>query len=123
VGVAFLYEPYEDHDPLAEYQAKYCIDDAFVAGVRETMTNPDEPWTAPFYETWLSYILTTGGNWAGGGIEKFRLVVDKGSEDNLVSFCGEGVRKVGPTTFEMVKEDFWPQKELDILILERQPAL
>ena len=59
-------------------------------------------------------------DWGGGAIAKFRLVVDKGSTDNLVSFCGEGIKKIGPTTFEMVKTDFWPQKDLDILILERR---
>ncbi|QYO75381.1 DUF4424 domain-containing protein [Devosia salina] len=120
-GVSFLSEPYEDgYDPAAEYRRKYCTDDSFIAAVRKTLPNPDEPWGAPFTESWISYILTTGGNWAGGGIEKFRLVIDKGSTDNLVSFCGEGVKKIGPTTFEMVKQDFWPQEELDILILERQ---
>lgn len=120
-GVALLSGPYEDgYDPAAEYRQKYCTDESFVAAVRKTLTDPDEPWSAPFTESWISYILTTGGNWAGGGIETFRLVVDKGSTDNLVSFCGEGVRKIGPTTFEMVKENFWPQEELNILILERQ---
>jgi len=118
-GVAFLGEPYEGYDPAAEYRRKYCTDDAFVAAVRKTLANPDEPWSAPFFESWISYILTTGGNWAGGGIEKFRLVVDKGSPDNLVSFCGDGVTRIGPTTFEMVKENYWPRQELDILILER----
>lgn len=119
VGVAFLSEPYEDYDPAAEYARKYCTDDSFIAAVRKTLPNQDEPWGAPFTESWISYILTTGGNWAGGAIENFRLVVDKGSTDNLVSFCGEGVTKIGPTTFEMVKTDFWPQDELNILILER----
>jgi hypothetical protein len=120
-GVALLSEPSEDgYDPAAEYRQKYCTDESFVAAVRKTLTDPDEPWSAPFTESWISYILTTGGNWAGGGIETFRLVVDKGSTDNLVSFCGEGVRKIGPTTFETVKENFWPQEELNILILERQ---
>ena len=38
-----------------------------------------------------------------------------------VSFCGEDVRKIGPTTFEMVRTDFWPEKDVEILILERQP--
>ena len=122
VGVSFLSEPNEDYDPAAEYAAKYCTDESFLRAVRATLTNPDEPWSAPFFESWISYILTTGGNWAGGSIGKFRLVVDKGSTDNLVSFCGEGVKKIGPTTFEMVKTDFWPQEELNILILERQPA-
>lgn len=119
VGVTFLGEPYDGYDPGKEYAQKYCTDESFVAAVEKTLTNPDEPWSAPFTESWISYILTTGGNWGGGAIGKFRLVVDKGSADNLVSFCGEGVKKIGPTTFEMVKEDFWPEKELDILILER----
>jgi len=123
-GVSFLYEPFEDgYDPAAEYLRKYCTDEGFLAAVRKTLSNPDEPWSAPFTETWISYILTTGGNWAGGGIERFRLVVDKGSTDNLVSFCGEGVTKIGPTTFEMVKEDFWPREELNILILERYEGM
>ena len=120
VGVSFLSEPYEDYDPATEYKTKYCTDEDFLDAVRATMTSPDEPYSAPFTESWISYILTTGGNWGGGAISKFRLVVDKGSTDNLVSFCGEGIKKIGPTTFEMVKTDFWPDRELDILILERR---
>lgn len=120
VGVSFLSEPYEDYDPATEYKTKYCTDEGFLDAVRATLTSPDEPYSAPFTESWISYILTTGGNWGGGAISKFRLVVDKGSVDNLISFCGEDVKKIGPTTFEMVKTDFWPQRELDILILERR---
>ena len=122
VGVSFLSEPYEDYDPAKEYATKYCTDEPFLDAVKATLTSPDEPYSAPFTESWISYILTTGGNWGGGAIAKFRLVVDKGSTDNLVSFCGDDIKKIGPTTFEMVKTDFWPQKELDILILERRPA-
>ncbi len=59
-------------------------------------------------------------------IENFKLTIDKGSPDNLVSFCGKGVKKVGPTTFEMTARDFWPERDLDILILgpfeEEEPA-
>lgn len=120
VGVSFLSEPYEGYDPATEYRTKYCTDDSFIAAVRKTLPNPEEPWGAPFYESWISYILTTGGNWGGGSIGKFRLVVDKGSVDNLISFCGDNVKKTGPTTFEMVETDFWPERELEILILERQ---
>lgn len=118
-GVSFLGEPYEGYDPATEYKTRYCTDEGFLQAVRSTLASPDEPWSAPFYESWISYILTTGGNWGGGAIGKFRLVIDKGSEDNLVSFCGDDVKKIGPTTFEMVKTDFWPQDELNILILER----
>jgi hypothetical protein len=122
VGVSFLSDPYEGYDPASEYKTKYCTDDSFLDAVRATLESPDEPWSAPFFENWISYILTTGGNWGGGSIGKFRLVVDKGSSDNLVSFCGDDVRKIGPASFEMVKTDFWPQEELNILILERQPT-
>lgn len=121
VGVSLLSEPYDGFDPATEYRNKYCTDDSFAAGVRNTLTDPDDPWSAPFFESWISYILTTGRNWAGGGIENFRLIVDKGSPDNLVSFCSDDIKKTGPTTFEMVKTNFWPDQELEILILERRP--
>jgi hypothetical protein len=118
VAVTFLSEPYEDYDPAADYAEKYCTDEAFLNAVRKT-TKDGDVWSAPFQERWISYVLTTGGNWSGA-IERFRLVVDKGRPDNLVSFCGEGVTKIGPTTFEMVKTDFWPEDEIEILLLERR---
>jgi len=45
-------------------------------------------------------------------------VVDKGDLRNLVSFCGDGVRKISPTQFEMRKSDFTPEGNLYVLILE-----
>lgn len=102
-------ERYED------YKRKFCIDDAFVRLARksnEAMRN-DEPYLV---EHWISYVLSTGSNWAGP-IKNFALVIDKGEQDNFVSFCGEGVKKTGPTTFEMTKTDFYPEKDLDILLL------
>ncbi|MGV8854159.1 MAG: DUF4424 domain-containing protein [Devosia sp.] len=122
VGVSFLSEPSDGYDPARDYAQKYCTDKDFINAVRKTLSSPEEPWSAPFTESWISYILTTGGNWAGNGIEKFRLVVDKGDPKNLVSFCGDGVRKIGPTTFEMVQDNFWPEQELNILILNRTAA-
>lgn len=98
-----------------EYKRKFCIDDAFVKLARasnEKMRNGEPYWV----ENWISYVLTTGANWYGP-IKKFTLVIDKGEQDNFVSFCGEGVKKTGPTTFEMTKEDFYPEKDLDILLL------
>jgi hypothetical protein len=34
-------------------------------------------------------------------------------------FCGEGVRKIAPTRFEMRKSDFTSKSDLYVLILER----
>lgn len=94
---------------LDEYRERYCLDDALLktAIKLEKQQNYDAGFY--YYEKWMSYILTTGANWAGP-IGQFKLTVDKGSEKNYVSFCGQNVRKVGPTTFEMTATDFIPGK-------------
>lgn len=122
VAVTFLSEPYEDYDPLAAYQRKYCVDDSFESTVRKTMTNPEETYSAPFTESWISYVWSTGANWSGP-VGRFHLTIDKGAPENLVSFCWDGeVTKTSPTTFEMEAEDWWPpwNRELDILLLVRR---
>jgi len=99
------------------YQRRYCMDASFL-GALENATKQTGLGYPPFTETWVSYVLTTGGNWAGS-IGRFTLTVDKGATENFVSFCGEGVEKIGPTTFRMVKEDFYPERDLDVLIMLR----
>jgi hypothetical protein len=120
VGLTFLDENGKaGGEQLASYRKKYCVDDDFVTTVEKKITgrNPDDG--PAFVENWISYILTTGANWSGP-IGKFTLVVDKGAPANLVSFCGEGVKKTGPTTFEMTKTDFVPEEDLHILVLRAQ---
>jgi hypothetical protein len=109
--------PEAQSEPWFElYRQKYCMDDAFLKGARAGLT-PDGG--NALFENRIAYILRTGSNWAGP-IGKFRLVVDKGAPKNLVSFCGDGVKKISPTEFEMVKTDFDPQRDLDIMILSRR---
>ena len=106
----------KESDPdYKAYLAKYCIDADMVKTVkaRKPTVKDGIAWS----ETWLSYILKTGANWAGP-IKNFRLTIDKGDPKNLVSFCGEGVTKIAPTVFEMKKTDFTPARDLDILILK-----
>ena len=99
-----------------EYTKKYCIDDDFMKTAAK-LEKASKDGTGPYYfENWISYVLTTGANW-GGTIKRFKLTVDKGSPKNYVSFCGEGVRKVGATTFEMTAEDFYPERDLNLLLL------
>ena len=81
----------------------YCVDPAFLAGLdRLRRRSPATP------EQRIGYVLTTGGNWRSP-IGDFRLVVDKGAPANLVSFCGEGVRKISPTRFEMRADELAPR--------------
>jgi hypothetical protein len=116
-GVSFGYEGVENEPWVKDYFTKYCIDDAFLRAYRKTKT-PEGGDT--YFENRVDYILTTAGNWAGS-IGNFHLVIDKGAPENLVSFCGEDVQKTGPTTFEMTKADFYPDKNLAILILTPIP--
>ena len=124
VAVTFLQPPYdatvEDRPRL--YKDRYCTDDGLIKALKKTMTAPDDFYSAPYTESWISYIWSTGGNWSGS-IGKFHLTIDKGDPKNLVSFCWDGkVTKTGPTTFEMDATDWYPPygKELEILILDRR---
>ncbi len=117
VAVSFLQDGKSEEPIFGQYQQKYCMDDSFLNAVRRHAKDAGDG-TPPFYETWISYVLTTGANWTGA-IQEFKLTVDKGAPENLISFCGSGVRKVGPTTFEMTATDFFPERDIDILILNR----
>jgi hypothetical protein len=96
--------------------ADYCLDSDFLAAVdrRSAATGAGFP-IMP--EKRIGYVLTTGANWRSP-IGRFRLVVDKGSADNLIGFCGTGVRKISPTRFEMVMTNWRPSRDLKVLILE-----
>lgn len=100
-----------------DYKRKYCLDEGFERAVEKAAKNAGDGYP-PYTETWLSYVLTTGGNWALGTIGKFKLTIDKGDPANIVSFCGAGVKKIGPTTFEMTATDFYPERDIEILILQ-----
>lgn len=100
------------------YQQNYCMDDAFLRAVARAKKPQD--WSAPFSEARISYVLRTGANWAQP-IGSFRVVVDKGDPSSLVSFCGEGVKKIAPTQFEMRKTDWLPDRDLHVLILKPLP--
>lgn len=98
------------------YARKYCIDGEFVAAAERARNAARTQYGAPFSEQRISYRLSTGSNWARP-IGQFSLVVDKGDPVSLVSFCGDGAKKIGPTQFEVRREDFSPDQDLHVLIL------
>ncbi|UXN04111.1 DUF4424 domain-containing protein [Bartonella sp. HY406] len=90
----------------------YCPDKNFIAALNKyEKANYDSGYHG------IDYILTSGANWAGGVIEDFRLIIDKGKPDAFVTFCGDGVQKISPTQFEMRKKKYVPKKDLSIFIL------
>jgi hypothetical protein len=109
-----------ERQALEHYENAYCTDRDFLNSARRAMSKPDafNVAASPFFERRIAYVLTTGANWAGP-IGDFRLVVDKGAPDSLVSFCADGVKKIGPTQFEVRHANFTPTRDLDILILYR----
>ena len=102
----------------ADMLRKYCIEPNIIRALDRARRGKDDG--APYSEERIEYILKTGANWSGP-IGDFRLEVDKGHKDNLVSFCGEGVKKIGPTQFEMRKKNFTPDGNFAVLILKRLP--
>jgi hypothetical protein len=97
---------------------RYCMDRQFIAAVdrlsrKDRMRGPGMP------DKRIDYILTTGGNWRSP-IGSFRLVVDKGKPGNLVSFCERGVKKIGPTQYEVRHRNWRPTRDLHVLIIEPQ---
>ncbi len=122
VGLNF-YVNGEFGDQYDAYRTRYCMDADFEKAVRKAMAVAGPDGNPPRYESRLSYILTTGGNWAGGIIGTFKLTVDKGYPASLVSFCGTGVKKIGPTTFQMTARDFDPAHDIDVLFVDRPQDL
>lgn len=102
-----------------EIVKQYCVDKAFLAAfdkkVAARMKQPDAPMA--YSETWIGYVLSSGRNWRGP-IKQFRLVIDKGKPENLVSFCMDGVKKISPTQFEVRRKNFEPKGDLEILIVK-----
>lgn len=103
-------------ETLNAYAREHCTDRDFIASFDRRMAQKG-PGTAHYRETWIEYFLKSGANWRGP-IGLFRLVIDKGKADSLVSFCMNGVRKISPTRFEVRKRNFEPDRDLDILIVD-----
>lgn len=97
----------------ADMKRRHCIEPSFVAGVVKRRGGDGY---SGFQEKRVSYVLKTGANWAKP-IGDFRMVIDKGAAENLVSFCATGVKKIGPTRFEVRKSNYTPTDDLHILIL------
>lgn len=114
--------PYADQNEpyYSQFLQRYCVDDHFLAGVRKRMREQKAEYP-PFWETRIAYVLKTGANWAKP-IGRFRMVIDKGAPENLVSFCASGVRKISDTRFEVVRENYIPDRDLDVLILSPTPT-
>ena len=115
VAAALSMPEYANSDDGRADRRTYCVDDAFMAALRAAPRMPDSQ-MANLTERRIRYVLTTGANWARP-IGDFRMVIDKMSPDNLVSFCGTGVRRISPTRFEVRYQNFTPRQDVAVLLL------
>ena len=104
------------------YSKKWCTEPAFTkAAIAATRaTYDDQNRKSYIREEQVSAVVTPTMN-SASRIGDFHLVIDKGLADNLVSFCGLGV-KISPTEFEMHFVDYMPDRNIDVLILQRRPV-
>jgi len=111
-----VFEPWETDPSATAQRAQYCVDDTFAAAVATLAKGQ------PGDEEHIDYVLLTGANWKGP-IGDFRMTVDKGAAANLVSFCGTGVTKTGPTTFVVDYKNFTPTANVSVLLIPAHPQL
>lgn len=108
-------------DPPDEYRQpevdRYCIDAGTSKAMAERLIwgEGEEQQTMGVAHN-IAYVLRTANSWAGP-IGHFKLTIDKGAAENIVSLCAEGLEKTSPTTFVMEKTDFTPDRDLEILIV------
>lgn len=119
-GVALENLEYRNNENGRAEQAEYCTDREFLAALdrmTERAQNDRGSWPT---EARIRYILTTGGNWRAP-IGDFHMVVDKGRADSIMSFCGQGVRRISPTQFEVRHRNWRPDRDLAVLIVTAEP--
>lgn len=100
-------------EPTPESTARYCID----AGARKSIdaiARTDRVKVS--FANGLNYILKTARNWSGP-IGDFHLTIDKGDARNVLSLCNDGIKKTGPTRFELRRKDFVPDRDLAVLVV------
>ena len=99
-----------------DYRKRYCVDREVLAAATKQNTVLKRKMGTGLSEKRISYVLVTGAHWAGP-IKDFRLVIDKLKPDHLISACGP-FKKISPTQFEVRLKDYFPERNLEVLVLE-----
>ena len=102
---------------LERYRRDYCVTDEFLRKL-DRIAGEGQANSARIGERRVSYILKTGANWAGP-IKDFRLSIDPGGKDRLVSFCAGKLQPSAKDALDFQATDFTPDRDLKILIIGR----
>jgi len=104
-----------------DYKERYCFNYEFLAALERARKATESKFGAPYAEQRIEFAHKTWVNGLGTPVKEFRLTVDKGSPDNLVSFCGEEATKISETKSQMFKSDYRPDGIFGVLFLKRLP--
>jgi hypothetical protein len=124
VGTALVEDPgaVDGRQPVGRFleevrpdDDRYCIDPPTRRGLQAMRRQAP---TGVFTAMEIAYVLTTGANWHGP-IGRFRMTLDKGRPENILSLCWSGLRRTGPTRFEFEARDWTPDRDVRLLILAR----
>lgn len=121
VHIKHEYRPVYGYNPplvqnLKKEISDACIDKDLIREIEKRVANGDSGHTHVLKAYWVSYILTTANTWQTP-IKDFELVA-QGEEDELISFCWEGmIEKTGNAQYKARKTDFIPSRDLKIYFL------
>ena len=121
LGANFLGHDEGANHTLVDHKERYCLDDGFIQSARRMAeeTKPYE-WKG-LWEHQLVFDLLSpvaGKTQAGD----FRLIVDKGSKNDLVSFCGQFVKRLSATSWQVQPfdgEHGTPTKDFEVLFISK----
>jgi Domain of unknown function (DUF4424) len=102
---------------VERYRKEYCISDAFLAQLDARAGNSEFN-AAMVGEQRINYALKTGGD-AAAPIGSFKLTIDPGAGDRLVSFCPGRLKPAAPGALTFTAKDFTPEGDLKVLIIGR----
>ncbi|TCU14693.1 DUF4424 domain-containing protein [Rhizobium sullae] len=112
-----------DESQFNDYKS-YCLDNQGKAGVRRLMKQAQaaaqaDPQRNPNIggPSEVEYILTTGANWKGP-IGDFHLTIDKENPNAVLTLCLSGLKKTGPTAFELRRMNFTPKEDIRFAVFD-----
>jgi hypothetical protein len=113
-------ESLSDKDEGAANRKAFCIEAPARKAIEAKIAKLDKsgPNGAYLQAYTTEFVLKTANNWKGP-IGRFRLALDKIKPDNVLSLCWDGdLKKTGATTFEAVRENFAPTRDIKLLVLQ-----
>jgi hypothetical protein len=102
---------------LERYRREYCVTDEFLHKL-DRIAGDGQANSAMVQERRVSYVLKTGANWAGP-IKQFKLSIDPGGKDRLVSFCAGKLKPSAKDALDYQAADFVPDRDIKLLVVGR----